>query len=602
MVHHSFTVTRPPSNAVWQRLLRLLAPQWPSLLGAVLAAALASAAAASWASLLGPLLLSVVSGQAHPTGWLSRLVADRAELQALAVVSFAIVKAIGTLVAAGLGQRAAQRTLNALRKTLYWQILHAPTTVIARQHSGNVLSLLINDVAALEFSVGQALTSWLKDSLLVAGLLVQCALLDVRLFLLTFIVLPAMLIPLGQFAKFAKRALSKQQGVLAQLTVLVSETFTLLPIIQAYRMEHRAQAQLESVQRSYLTAMRRSLFVRGAFTPTTELIGITGLAIGLVWGAKAIDAEPQLAGRLLSFVTAALLLYQPVKSIAGTFSQSSQGLAAATRLFDFIESATPPPAGVPVGILQQRVTFSSVDFAYQSDRKTLDDVSFEIARGEMVALVGTTGAGKSTIAALALKFIEPTSGAIFWDDTAFSACDAASLRQRLAWVPQEPVLLTGTIRDNVTLGHTQASEAEVWQALVSASAEPFVKGLPLGLDTPVGERGLKLSGGQRQRIAIARAFLVNPSLLILDEPTSALDSINEEEIEQAVARLQAGRATLLIAHRLKTVERATHILMLDNGKIVERGTHQTLMALNGRYAALVAHSKKETSPKSLATR
>ncbi len=574
--------------ASWWRLVRFAGPQRGQVALATAFGLVAALATAAWARLLGPLLESVLKGGAVTVAGLTFERADLAVKLPLAVVGMALLKAVSTWVHTGLMTSVAQGALARLRRALYEQVLTLPPAWFERRHSGELLSRFTADVAQVEFAVGTSLASWLKDTLQTVALLAVCASIDTRLFLLTFLVIPGMVLPVSRFAKSARKAATKGQASLGALTQLASENLAALPVVQGYRLEPRALAAFDAEQARYLSVMKRSLFVRGAFSPTTEFLGIVGVAVALVFGARAVALEPALAGHLVSFLAAALLMYQPIKALSGNFSQVMVGLGAAERLFEVLDAPPEADARGAAGPLEV-LTFDDVRFSYPDGREALQGVSFTVRAGEHVALVGASGAGKSTVGSLVLGFGQPSSGAVRWNGTDLLELSRASVRAHLAWVPQEPVLLSGTVRENLAMAREDATDAQCREALVRAHALPFVDALPHGLDERVGERGATLSGGQRQRLAIARAFLKSPSLLVLDEPTSALDAETEREVQAGLAELMEDRAVLVIAHRLATVRAADRIVVLESGRVVEQGTWDELVARRGPFAALVAH-------------
>nr|WP_216671950.1 ABC transporter ATP-binding protein [Corallococcus exiguus] len=564
-----------------------MSPYRRLLLAGTLASLTAAAATAAYAWIVGPLLRAVLTGA--PVTVAGMTLAPEALLSRLPllVVAVALVKATAQFLQGGLMQRLGQRVMADLRGFLYGRLLAQPPAFFEQRHSGELVSRFTSDVPLVEFSVTQALSSYVRDGLQICALLATCFLIDAKLFLFTFVVVPVTVVPVSRFARSLKKVATRSQANLGALSAITAEQLQNLPVVQAYGTVPRALESFDAEAEAYLTEMRRSLFIRGAFSPTVELLGIVGVAVAVAWGARAVSMDPTLAGRLLSFMAAALLLYQPVKSLSGTLSQVLTGLAAAERLFSLADSPVPPDVGAEAPPLSRALELSGVRATYSDGREALKGVDLTIPAGARVALVGPSGAGKTTLFSVLLGFLPPSGGEVKWDGVPLSSLKASSVRAQLAWVPQEPVLFSGTVRHNLRLGQPDATDDALWEALRLAHAEDFVRALPGGLDEPVGERGSRLSGGQRQRLALARAFLRRPSLLLLDEPTSALDATSEAAVGAGLQALMKGRTVLIIAHRLSTVRDADLIAVVEGGQVVEAGTHEQLLAMRGRYARLL---------------
>ncbi len=570
-----------------RRVAAYLKPYRLTAFCAILASCFAAGAASFYAYLIGPLLESVLTSKPAKLVGFELASGDLLWVFPVAMVATAAVKALAQFLQNGLMQEVGQRAVRDLREDLFSKLLLLPPSYFDSRHSGDLLSRFTSDVSQVEFAVTQALSSWIKDSLQVIALLTVCFLVDVRLFALTFLVLPAIIFPISRFARSVKRSAHRTQGSLGRMNELASEALQNLPVLRAYRGEERALDHFDQEQGRYLEAMRRSLFVRGAFTPTLELMGMIGVALALSFGAKAIAAEPELSGKLVSFLAAALLMYQPLKAISGTFGQVMQGAAAAGRLFEITAQPPQSDSAGTAGPLTRALELRDVRFSWDGERDALAGVDLVIPAGRRVAIVGSSGSGKTTLFSLLLRFNDPTGGQILWDGTPLDTLSRGSVRAQLGWVPQEPVLFSGTVRENLLLGRPDATELELQEALRRAYADAFVRALPKGLDEEIGERGSRLSGGQRQRLAIARAFLRAPSFLLLDEPTSALDATSEREVQAGLTELMQGRTTLVIAHRLSTVRDADLICVLEAGRIIETGTHAELSSRGGRYAELL---------------
>ncbi len=576
-----------PAPHVYRRLLGYLRPYRRLLLCGVSASLAAAAATSGYAWLVGPLLHAVLTGTPVVLAGFTLPGKQLLGVLPVLVVAMAAVKATAGFLQGGWMQRLGQRVMADLRAFLYARLLSQPPAFFERQHSGELLTRFTADVPLVEFSVTQALSSYVRDGLQILALLVTCLLIDAKLFLITFVVMPLTVLPVRSFARSLKKVANRSQTSLGALTALTAEQLQALPVVQAYGGTPRALEAFEAESERYLGQMRRSLFLRGAYSPTVEVMGILGVALAVAWGARAISTDPSLSGRLLSFLAAVLLLYQPVKSLSGTLSQVLIGLVAAERLFALADVPVPPDEGAEAGPLTQALTLEGVRATYPDGREALRGVDLTVPAGARVALVGASGAGKTTLFSVLLGFLTPSGGTVGWNGTPLSQLKPSSVRAQMAWVPQEPVLFSGSVRHNLLLGRPEATDAEVWEALRLAHAEDFVGALPGGLDEPVGERGARLSGGQRQRLALARAFLRRPSVLLLDEPTSALDARSEAAVGAGLAALMKGRTVLVIAHRLSTVRDADLIVVLDAGRVVEAGTHAELSARGGRYAQLL---------------
>ena len=571
----------------YRRLLERVRPHRGKLLLAFGASLLAAAAGALYPYLLGPLLKSLLVHSDIRLGP-HRLTGDRL-LWAfpVAVVGTATIRALAQWIYHGLMQSIGQQTLARFRIDLYAKLLDAPPQLLQNWHSGDLLSRFTSDLSQVEVAITYALTSYVIDGLQVIALLTVCWVIDRHLFVFAFVLLPGSVVPITRFARSLKKIARTLQGGLALLQRQVAEQLHNLSIVQAYQAEPQLLQSFDTDQKIYLGHMQRSLLLRGASTPTLEVLGFVGVAAVLHFGTRAIARDPDLAGRLLSFLAAALMLYQPLKAVTSTFSQVVQGVAAAGRLFEIEDLPSPSPEGRTLLPLQKEIRIEALGASYDGRTPILKGLSMVIPVGKKVALVGPSGAGKTTLFSILLRFLTPEAGTVLWDERPLAEAEVSSVRNQIAWVSQEPLLFSGTVRRNLLVGCAVASEGEMWNALRQAHAEEFVRTLPGGLDQEVGERGNRLSGGQKQRLAIARAFLKRPSLLLLDEPTSALDAESENQFQAGLRDLMIGRTTLVIAHRLATVRDADVIYVIESGAMVEHGSHDELISRQGRYSSLL---------------
>lgn len=576
---------------VYRRLLAFLRPHWARVAAAVAATLVFAGATSLYAYLLGPLLKVLLTGAgARPSlPLLSRIPQGKllVWLPGL-LVATALVRSSAQALQTYLMQSTGQRIVAQVRRALYARFLSLPQAFMAQRHSGDLVSRFGADVQGVEFALTFAFSSYVKDSLQVLSLLLVCFSLDWRLFLVALAEIPLAAIPLARFSRALKSVTARAQAGLGGLASQVGESVANVRVVQAFRREDEELERFESSQQSYLAVMKRSFLLRAAFSPVVEVAGVISLAAALSFAGSAIARGTLTGETLLSFVASLMLLYQPLKALSVTWQQVVQGMANARRVFEILDAGggLPEPANAAPPAFERELRLRDVGFSY-GEEPVLRGVDLAVPKGRTLALVGESGSGKSTLASLLLRFYDPAEGAVEIDGRDLRELRLADLRRLIAYVPQEPVLFAGTLRDNVACGREGASDPEIAAALKAAGAWDFVSKLPGGLDAPVGERGASLSGGQRQRIALARAFLADAPILLLDEATSALDSASEAAVQRGLAQLLESRTAVVIAHRLSTVERADEIAVLAGGRVVERGTHAELLARKGAYAALV---------------
>ena len=483
-----------------------------------------------------------------------------------------------------------ERALAAIRGDLYTHLLHLPMSFFTSKRVGELNSRVASDTAQIGETLTTTLAEFLRGLSMVIGGIAILAFTSIKLTLFIVGVIPPLIIVTFIFGRFIRKYAKKVQDEIAESNTIVEETFAGIQTVKAFANEAWERSRYrERIQKVVGLAVTGGYY-RGAFSSFITF-GLFGAIALVIWFGAGMVHEGELAAdKLNEFILYALFIGGSIGGLASVYAQLQKAVGATETIFSLMDEEPELVSGEDIAAAQvEGISFKEVQFSYPSrpDVPVIQGLSFELSKGQTLALVGKSGSGKSTVAALLMRFYQSQGGQISSGANAVENFDLQAWRKSLALVPQDVLLFGGSIRENITYGKTSATEEEIIQAAKEANAWEFIKGFPEGLDTKVGDRGVQLSGGQRQRVAIARALLKDPQLLILDEATSALDSESERLVQEALDRLMQGRTSVVIAHRLSTIRRAHQILVMEQGQGIERGTHDKLMKLDGAYAELI---------------
>lgn len=565
--------------SMYRRLLRYLRPYvWPYFALAVLCMMLFSATNGAMPFLVRHIFDDVFTAKNR----------EVLQLLPLVIIGVFLFRGLVSFGSTYLTEYVGQRIIADLRRELNDHIQHLSLSFFNRTPTGTIVSRVTNDVALVRAALTDAVAAVLKDASSLVVLVAVAFYQDWFLALIAFVVFPASVLPMLRLSRRLRQLSRRGQVTMGQLTALLQETIQGNRVVKAFGMEEYEKRRFNEENEHLFRLAMKGTRIRAFTTPMMEILAAFGIA-GVVWyGGYSVIVGGRTQGSFLAFLTALFLLYEPFKGLARTNTIIQQALGAAERVMELLDrqpEVVDRPGARELREIREGITVDNVSFRYDQEW-VLRHVSLQIPRGQVVALVGMSGGGKSTLADLIPRFYDVQEGVIRIDGVDIRDYTLASLRRQIAVVTQHTFLFNDTVRNNIAYGNTNTDMEAIVAAAQAANAHDFILQLPQGYDTVVGELGVKLSGGQRQRIAIARALLKNAPILILDEATSALDSESERLVQDALERLMANRTTLVIAHRMSTVRRADRIYVLVHGRIVEEGTHEELLALNAEYRKL----------------